>query len=241
MNNSKPDYGFDGNPKALVISLFATIIVDVLLFLSSSLLARIAAYVVLAFGLFFLSLVVWHFCYVGFGKMRHRDALLSLIDWKGNETVLDVGTGRGLLLIGAAKKLNTGKAVGIDIWRKQDMANNAPEGPLHNAELEGVRDKIEIRNEDIRKTSFASGSFDVVLSNLCLHNISGKEGRSQACREIARVLKPGGTAVISDGGFTKAYRDVFRSEGMEARIVKAKFPHRSLWLHAVVAKKKNGQ
>ncbi|HUI31946.1 MAG TPA: class I SAM-dependent methyltransferase [Candidatus Acidoferrales bacterium] len=236
MSNSKPDYGFDGNPAALVISLCAVAIVDLLLFLSSSLLIRIAAYIVFAFGLGFLVVTAWHFSYVRFGKLRHRDALLSLVDWKGNETVLDVGTGRGLLLIGAAKR--AGKTVGVDIWRKQDMANNAPEGALHNSELEGVRDKIEIRNEDIRKTSFPSGSFDVVLSNLCLHNIKGKEGRDQACREIARVLKPGGTAVISDGGFTKAYRDVFRNEGMEAKIVKARFPHRSLWLHAVVAKKK---
>jgi len=34
----------------------------------------------------------------------------SLVSWQGNETVLDVGTGRGLLMIGAAKKLTTGKA-----------------------------------------------------------------------------------------------------------------------------------
>src|SRR5208337_4070737 len=39
------------------------------------------------------------------GKFRHRDRMLEKVSWPGAETVLDVGAGRGLLLIGAAKKL----------------------------------------------------------------------------------------------------------------------------------------
>jgi cyclopropane fatty-acyl-phospholipid synthase-like methyltransferase len=31
------------------------------------------------------------------------------------EAVLDVGCGRGLMLVGAARRLKTGKAVGIDL------------------------------------------------------------------------------------------------------------------------------
>src|SRR5262249_1925183 len=36
------------------------------------------------------------------GKLRQRDRLLGLVPWGGDETVLDVGCGRALLLIGAA-------------------------------------------------------------------------------------------------------------------------------------------
>jgi hypothetical protein len=43
--------------------------------------------------------------YVKFGKFRHRDFMLSLHQWRGDEQVLDVGCGRGLLLAGAAKRL----------------------------------------------------------------------------------------------------------------------------------------
>jgi arsenite methyltransferase len=45
-------------------------------------------------------------------KLNIRDRMLDMIHWKGNETVLDTGTGRGLLAIGAAKRLRaeTGRA-----------------------------------------------------------------------------------------------------------------------------------
>jgi hypothetical protein len=36
------------------------------------------------------------------GKLTERDRLLDELPWRGDERVLDVGCGRGLLLIGAA-------------------------------------------------------------------------------------------------------------------------------------------
>jgi len=56
---------------------------------------------------------------------------------------------------------------------------------------------------------------DLVLSNLCIHNIPDQQGRAQACREIARVLKPGGVALISDFILTGFYRDVLRKAGLK--------------------------
>ncbi len=237
MKSRLPDYGTDGDPTAMLLSLIAFVIVDAILFLIHSQVFKVLACLVLASGMAFLSFVFWHVLYIKFGKLRHRDAILSLVEWKGNETVLDVGTGRGLLLIGAAKMLGKGKAIGIDIWRRQDMAGNGPEGVLLNAKLEGVSDKIEVREEDIRKTSFPPDFFDVVLSNLCLHNIPSIEGREAACREIARVMKPSGVAIISDGFHTNDYLAAFTKEGMEGKIIKGKFLSKSFWLHTVVAVK----
>src|SRR5580704_10385785 len=51
--------------------------------------------------------------YARFGKFGHRDRMLNAVQWRGDERVLDVGTGAGLLLIGAAKRITTGRAVGI--------------------------------------------------------------------------------------------------------------------------------
>lgn len=153
--------------------------------------------------------------YAKIGKFRHRDRILAKIDWTGAEQVLDVGTGRGLLLIGAAKKLSTGHATGIDIWNTEDLSGNAPEALAQNIAWEDVGGATTVKSEDARKMTFADASFDVVLSNLCLHNIYQREGRAQACREIARVLKPGGTAVLSDFRHMREYETVLREAGLK--------------------------
>jgi len=148
------------------------------------------------------------------GKFRHRDRILAKVNWTGAEQVLDVGTGRGLLLIGAANHLTTGHATGIDIWNAEDLSGNGPEGLKANIALEGVAAKTTIQSEDARAMSFADDSMDIILSNLCLHNIYEKAGRTKACQQIARVLKPGGVAVISDYKLMKEYAGVFARAGL---------------------------
>lgn len=152
------------------------------------------------------------------GKFRHRDRILAKLPWRGDESVLDVGTGRGLLLIGAAKHLTSGHATGIDIWNAEDLSGNGPEAVQLNICLEGVRARTTIQSEDARSMSFPDAAFDVVLSNLCLHNIYEKPGRAKACAEIARVLKPGGTAVISDYRHMLEYAAAFKANGLEVRV-----------------------
>lgn len=155
--------------------------------------------------------------YAKVGKFRQRDRMLAQVNWRGDESVLDVGTGRGLLMIGAAKKLTSGKSVGVDIWSAKDLSGNVMEATLRNAELEGVRGKVEVKNDDATALQFGDDTFDVVLSNLCIHNIPSRAGRDKACNEIMRVLKPGGTAVISDFKNTADYEKVFRAAGAQVQ------------------------
>lgn len=163
-------------------------------------------------------MLVWMLIYSLYGKLKHRDRILNMIDWKGNEVVLDVGTGRGLLMIGAAKKLSSGKSTGIDIWNTEDLTANKIENTLNNASLEGVKDKVEIKNENVTHMSFADNSFDIVISNLCLHNIYNAADRKKACNEIARVLKSGGTAIISDFRHMKEYKNNFAQAGLSTEL-----------------------
>ncbi len=157
------------------------------------------------------------------GKHRFRDHLLKQIAWRGDERVLDVGTGRGLLMIGAAKRLTTGKAVGIDIWRAEDLSGNLAENTRRNAALEGVSDRVELISADVRRMEFPDRSFDVVMSLLCLHNIEDANERAAACREIARVLKPGGTVLLADYVPTHGYAEILRESGLKVRGSKSHF------------------
>ncbi len=151
------------------------------------------------------------------GKFRMRDFMLRKIAWTGNETVLDIGTGTGLLMNGAATFLTTGKAIGIDIWRAEDLSDNTLENALNNAAIENVANKIEIKTEDARQLSFGDNSFDVVLSMFCIHNIDDKREQEKACFEIARVLKPTGVALIGDYIPTTDYARYFEKAGLTVK------------------------
>ena len=152
--------------------------------------------------------------YVKAGKFRHRDFMLDMHAWTGAEQVLDVGCGRGLLLAGAAKRLTTGRATGIDIWSNVDMGGNSEAATRHNLELEGVADRCVLVSQGAQSMPFADGSFDVILSNLCLHNIYDEATRKQALHEIVRVLRPGGQALISDYKRTGEYAAEFKVSGL---------------------------
>ncbi len=152
--------------------------------------------------------------YVKVGKLRHRDHILSLHAWRGDEQVLDVGCGRGLLLAGAAKHLTTGHATGIDLWSNVDMGGNSSAATQRNLELEGVAERCTILSVAAQEMTFPDGSFDVIVSNLCIHNIYDRPTRLAALRQIARVLAPGGTALISDYKRTREYAAEFRRAGL---------------------------
>jgi ubiquinone/menaquinone biosynthesis C-methylase UbiE len=153
--------------------------------------------------------------YVKVGKFRHRDRMLALIIWRGDEQVLDVGCGRGLLLAGAAKHITTGHATGIDLWSNVDMGGNSPEATQRNLELEGVASRCSVVSVPAQEMPFPDGHFDVILSNLCIHNIYDRPTRTAALAQVVRVLKPGGVALISDYKRTGEYADFFRKAGLE--------------------------
>ncbi len=147
------------------------------------------------------------------GKLHLRDKMIASIPWRGDERVLDVGCGHGLMLLASAKQLRSGRAIGIDIWSQADQADNNPESTLANARLEHIADRVEIQNADARSLPFPDSSFDVVVSSFVIHNLNRPSDRDQVIREIARVLKPGGQLAIADIRHTGQYARTLRSLG----------------------------
>ncbi len=148
------------------------------------------------------------------GKFEVWDVLLDALSLRGDERVLDVGCGRGAVLLAVARRLPEGRAVGVDIWRAQDQSGNAMAATERNAALEGVRERVELRTGDMRALPFDDASFDVVVSSLALHNLADPADRAKAVREVARVLKPGGRALLADFRHAGDYADTLRAAGL---------------------------
>jgi len=164
-------------------------------------------------GLFFLAIGVDMVWSSRVAKLRLRDQLLDSLALRGDERVLDVGCGRGLLAIGAAKRLKNGKVIGVDVWNPSDLSGNTSDAAKANVKLEGVADKVRIENGDAQKLVYPDNHYDVVVSSLVLHNIPEQDARAQAVREMVRVLKPGGKLAIFDLFRTGEYAEVLRAAG----------------------------
>jgi ubiquinone/menaquinone biosynthesis C-methylase UbiE len=149
------------------------------------------------------------------GKFAVWSELLDRLELKGDERLLDIGCGRGAVLLMAAQRLPRGRAVGVDLWSTTDQLGNAEEVTLRNAVLEGVADRIELHTGDMRKLPFADGSFDVVVSSLAIHNVPGAGERAKALREAARVLKQGGKMMIVDVRNTRVYARELEACGLK--------------------------
>ncbi|MDQ6758877.1 MAG: class I SAM-dependent methyltransferase [Acidobacteriota bacterium] len=214
MSAGKPDYGLDapGEVRKLLVRGSVLIALAIVLHIANG--PNPVGSISFSVGITFLivgAVMIWS---SRVAKPRMRDRLLDLLPWRGDEKVLDVGCGRGLLLIGAAKRLKSGKATGVDIWRSEDLSNNGPEATLANAKAEGVAERIKIESADARKLPMANASVDTVLSSLVIHNIPSREDRVQALSEIVRVLKPGGHVAILDILHTGDYAKELQKQGL---------------------------
>jgi len=139
------------------------------------------------------------------GKFVVWAELLDRLALRGDERVLDLGCGRGAVLLMAAQQLTTGRAVGVDLWKKEDQSGNSADATWRNATAEGVADRVQLHTADMTALPFAENSFDVVVSSVAIHNIKGRAGRDRAIEEAVRVLRPGGRLMIADIWSTRRY------------------------------------
>jgi SAM-dependent methyltransferase len=216
--HQRPDYGID-SPAIVLLELLLGCVA--LAFAAVLLARRVSGPVAtgllavsLVVGLYLCLMAVGMLYYSVVGKRAVRDRLVNQIAWRGEESVLDVGCGRGLLLIGIAHRLTTGKAIGVDVWAHGALTGNRPDAVLHNAQLEGVADRVQVEAGDARHLPLSDASFDVVVSNFVVHEMESGADREQMLREIARVLKPGGQVALVDFIFTAQAAQVLSACGL---------------------------
>jgi arsenite methyltransferase len=147
------------------------------------------------------------------GKFAAWKRILAEMGLRGDERLLDLGCGRGAILLTAAKMLPRGQAVGVDLWRA-DQTGNGPDAARRNAEREGVSERVELHTGDMRRLPFADNTFDVVISNLAIHNIPSAADRRAAIDEAVRVLRPHGKLAIVDLWATNRHSAQLRDAGL---------------------------
>lgn len=119
-----------------------------------------------------------------------RERLLELAQVQQGEAVLDVGCGTGTVAILAKRYVGAmGRVCGIDA---------SPE-MIARAKVKAENCDIDVRfqNASAQALPFPEASFDVTLSTLMLHHL-GRNGRVDLAREMCRVLRPAGRALIVD-------------------------------------------
>lgn len=142
---------------------------------------------------------------------RHQkewgNKLISSLQLKGNESILDLGCGDGILTEQLSLLVREGYVLGID----------ASVGMIEKAE-QNVHDNLKFRHMDINEMDF-DNEFDVIFSNAALHWV---KYHNKLLKNTYIALKQGGIAVwnFASDGNCETFYSVMRKKIKDERYKK---------------------
>ena len=123
------------------------------------------------------------------GQEMWARELLTQIDLRPDDSVLDVGCGDGRITVAIAASVPEGRIVGVDV--SGEMIAHASAQHCHP-----TTNNLRFAQADAASLPFDS-EFSVVFSNAVLHWVQDQRA---AVRGIARALRPGGRFIAQCGG-----------------------------------------
>ncbi len=120
--------------------------------------------------------------------------VIRLSDIKGSEKILEIACGTGVLFEQIVHRNPNGTNIGIDL--SPDMLNKARKRLRKNT------GKFKLMEGDALQLDFEDNTFDIVVNNFMV-DLMPVAAFDNIANEFHRVLKPGGTVVISTFSFGK--------------------------------------
>ncbi len=154
--------------------------------------------------------------------VAQRAVLLEMLAPRAGERVLDVGSGPGFMTLEMARMVGEEGAV-------CGLEKSAPMIALAEARCAG-RPRVSFRTGDAVRLPFEDGAFDAAIVSQVYEYVPDMEA---ALAELARVLRPGGRALIMDtdwGSLVWNARDEARAQRIfrawDAHLVDPHLPRR---------------
>jgi len=128
----------------------------------------------------------------GAGFCALRDRIIELAEPQAEHTIVDVGSGTGLLSLALAGRVARVWAIDSSPAMRDYLRVKATSADLHN---------VETVLASAVSLPLVDEVADLVVSNYCLHELR-RADKYRALAEARRVLKPGGRLVIGDMMFS---------------------------------------
>ena len=127
----------------------------------------------------------WNKIRVSYFKDELRELAINSVNIK-NKTILDLGSGTGFISLRVAKESNIVFPLDASTNMLKELYASAKKENLTNIyPIKGVAEDLPIFDESV----------DIIFMNMALHHVANP---NKAIKEMFRVLKIGGTVVITD-------------------------------------------